>query len=75
MKAWANIVKSLEAHGTCAMVSVVKVEGSTPREIGARIIVTPLGFHGTIGGGTLEWQAIAPSRPCEGCRAVLIFHN
>ena len=66
MKAWANIVKSLEAHGTCAMVSVVKVEGSTPREVGARIIVTPLGFHGTIGGGTLEWQAIAKAQALLG---------
>ena len=41
------------------MVSVVGVEGSTPREAGARIVVTPLGFHGSIGGGTLEWHAIA----------------
>lgn len=66
MKVWAHIVKSLEAHGTCAMVSVVKVEGSAPREVGARIIVTPLGFHGTIGGGTLEWQAIAKAQALLG---------
>jgi xanthine dehydrogenase accessory factor len=62
MKVWAHIAKTLEAHGTCAMISVVKVEGSTPREAGARIVVTPLGFHGTIGGGTLEWQAIAKAQ-------------
>ena len=66
MKVWANIAKALEAHGTCAMVSVVKVEGSTPREAGARIVVTPLGFHGTIGGGTLEWQAIAKAQALLG---------
>jgi xanthine dehydrogenase accessory factor len=66
MKVWAPIVKALEAHGTCAMVSVVKVEGSTPREAGARIVVTPLGFHGTIGGGTLEWQAIAKAQALLG---------
>jgi xanthine dehydrogenase accessory factor len=66
MKVWAQIVKTLEAHGTCAMISVVKVEGSAPREVGARIVVTPLGFHGTIGGGTLEWQAIAKAQALLG---------
>ncbi len=66
MKVWAHIAKTLEAHGICAMISVVKVEGSTPREAGARIVVTPLGFHGTIGGGTLEWQAIAKAQALLG---------
>ena len=66
MKVWARIAKTLEAHGTCTMISVVKVEGSTPREAGARIVVTPLGFHGTIGGGTLEWQAIAKAQALLG---------
>ncbi len=66
MKVWAHIAKTLEAHGTCAMISVVKVEGSTPRETGARIVVTPLGFHGTIGGGTMEWQAIAKAQALLG---------
>lgn len=66
MKVWAHIVKALEAHGTCAMISVVKVEGSAPREAGARIVVTPLGFHGTIGGGTLEWHAIARAQTLLG---------
>ena len=66
MKVWAHIVKTLEAHGTCAMVSVVSVEGSAPREAGARIVVTPLGFHGTIGGGTLEWHVIAKAQALLG---------
>jgi xanthine dehydrogenase accessory factor len=66
MKVWGHIVKALEAHGTCAMVSVVGVEGSAPREIGARIVVTPLGFHGSIGGGTLEWHAIAKAQALLG---------
>ncbi|MEQ1523528.1 MAG: xanthine dehydrogenase accessory protein XdhC [Aestuariivirga sp.] len=66
MKVWAHIAKTLESHGTCAMISVLNVEGSTPREAGARIVVTPLGFHGTIGGGTLEWQAIAKAQALLG---------
>jgi xanthine dehydrogenase accessory factor len=42
------------------MVTIVGAFGSTPREAGARLIVHPDGgFTGTIGGGTLEWRAIA----------------
>ena len=66
MKTWAYVVTSLEAHGTCAMVSIVAVEGSAPREIGARMIVTPQGYHGSIGGGTLEWHAIAQAQALLG---------
>jgi xanthine dehydrogenase accessory factor len=59
MKVWAQILAAVEAHGCCALVSVVKTEGSAPRDAGARMVVTPEGYHGTIGGGTLEWRAIA----------------
>ncbi len=59
MKVWPVIERVLEAHGTCALVSVTGTQGSSPRETGARMIVTPEGFHGTIGGGTLEWKALA----------------
>jgi xanthine dehydrogenase accessory factor len=41
---------------------VVRTEGSAPRDAGARLVVTPAGFHGTIGGGTLEWRAIAEAQ-------------
>lgn len=59
MKIWAQILAAVEAHGRCALVSVVKTEGSAPRDAGARMLVTPEGYYGTIGGGTLEWRAIA----------------
>ena len=62
MKVWSLIARALEAQGTCALVSVVKAEGSVPREEGARMVVTPEGFHGTIGGGTLEWKALAEAQ-------------
>jgi len=62
MKVWRTIARAIEAHGCCAMVSLVAVEGSAPREAGARLIVTPEGFHGTIGGGALEWRAIAAAQ-------------
>jgi xanthine dehydrogenase accessory factor len=62
MKVWSLILRAVEAQGTCAMVSIVKAEGSVPREEGARMVVTPNGFHGTIGGGTLEWKALAEAQ-------------
>ena len=66
MKTWSTILKSVENHGTAVMVTVVRVEGSSPREEGACMIVTPEGFHGTIGGGTLEWKAMAAAQKALG---------
>lgn len=62
MKVWNVVASAVKAHGACAMVSVIKAEGSVPREEGARMVVTPQGFHGTIGGGTLEWKALAEAQ-------------
>ena len=62
MRVWNLIARTLETQGTCAMVSVTRAEGSVPREQGARMVVTRDGFHGTIGGGTLEWKALAEAQ-------------
>jgi xanthine dehydrogenase accessory factor len=60
MRVWARLLETLDNHGRAAMVTVASTRGSTPREAGARVIVQPDGgFTGTIGGGTLEWRAIA----------------
>ncbi len=57
---WPSVLQGIEAHGRVAMVTVAATRGSVPREAGARLIVHPDGgFTGTIGGGTLEWRAIA----------------
>jgi len=44
------------------LVTVVAAHGSVPREAGAWMAVFAQGEIGTIGGGQLEWQAIAQSR-------------
>jgi xanthine dehydrogenase accessory factor len=63
MKPWATIAEALKRHGRCAMVTVADTQGSAPREAGARMIVMPDGgFRGTIGGGALEWRALADAR-------------
>ncbi|MDE0049362.1 MAG: xanthine dehydrogenase accessory protein XdhC [Rhodospirillales bacterium] len=63
MKTWATIGRALRNEQRCALVSIVEARGSAPREPGARMVVLEDGsFAGTIGGGTLEWQAIARAR-------------
>jgi xanthine dehydrogenase accessory factor len=60
MKLWRTAQDLLRRHGKCAMITIVEVKGSSPRDSGARLIVTEDGFYrGTIGGGALEWQAMA----------------
>ncbi|MDB5594342.1 MAG: XdhC protein [Hyphomicrobiales bacterium] len=68
-------LRSLLEQGQAAvLVTVERVEGSAPREAGARMIVRTTGdFHGTIGGGTLEWEALHLARDllAPGARPVL----
>src|ERR1700687_2529235 len=57
---WRRIQESLEKHRRAALVSIIKVEGSAPREVGARMVVQQdAGFFGTIGGGRLEYETLA----------------
>ncbi len=66
MRAFRRLVEAIEAEGSAALVTLARVRGSSPREAGARMVVRPSGgFHGTIGGGALEWAAL------EAARAVL----
>jgi len=55
---------SLLAKGECVVhVMVERAQGSTPREAGAAMLVLDSGdFHGTIGGGALEWEALHLAR-------------
>lgn len=68
---WARILEGLEEQGRVARVSVVATRGSTPREIGASMVVRrDLGFRGTIGGGALEWRALRLAWDALGSRDV-----
>ncbi len=63
MIVWGRLAGLLRAHGAAALVAVHEARGSAPREAGARMVVRPDGaFHGTIGGGRLEWEALAAAR-------------
>ena len=63
MSDWQDRVAELRREQTPAvLVSVDSIVGSTPREPGARMIVTASGLYGTIGGGNLEYQATRIAR-------------
>ncbi|MBX3530458.1 MAG: xanthine dehydrogenase accessory protein XdhC [Rhizobiaceae bacterium] len=52
----------LDASPALALVEVTKALGSTPREAGAWMLVSPGRIFGTIGGGQLEFLAIDKAR-------------
>ena len=63
MGVFSRLLEAIDAESVAALVTVLAVEGSGPREPGARMVVRPSGgFHGTIGGGMLEWEALADAR-------------
>ncbi|HIA99577.1 MAG TPA: XdhC family protein [Gemmatimonadetes bacterium] len=48
-----------EAGRRCALATIVATKGSTPRKVGARMIVDPdTGLVGTVGGGCGEAEVI-----------------
>ncbi len=60
---WPTIERFLAQHGAAVLVTLAESVGSSPREVGARMIVRPDGrFCGTIGGGALEWLALAEAQ-------------
>ncbi len=63
MNSWQHSVLELQQSGTPAVLVLVdSIRGSTPREVGARMIVTADNMIGSIGGGNLEYQSIAIAR-------------
>ena len=52
-----------EAGRPCALATVVSTRGSTPRKVGARLVVDPeRGLTGTVGGGCGEAEVIEAAR-------------
>jgi xanthine dehydrogenase accessory factor len=66
------LAAALAGHGRIARVVIAGVEGSSPREVGASMLVWEDGQSGTIGGGALEFEAAARARGllCTGGTAV-----
>lgn len=79
MEVWPRILGIVEAGEACVLVTVLADRGSVPRAAGARMIVRADGsFHGTIGGGALEWQALARAQALvqrDGARTSLMSQS
>lgn len=56
--------KLLEHDEAFCLVAITEAEGSTPRNIGTIMLITPTSEYGTIGGGNLEHAAIETARDC-----------
>jgi len=57
-----DLAGELRKGNGCVLVTVLTVQGSAPREPGARMIVTETDLLGTIGGGQLEFEALNAAR-------------
>jgi len=57
-----HIAELADGKGPVVRVLIIKAQGSTPREIGAAMIVEESSIAGTIGGGALEYDAIKHAR-------------
>jgi xanthine dehydrogenase accessory factor len=77
----SGLLQTLEREPLVVRIVLAEVRGSAPRECGTSMLVWRAGVMGTIGGGRLEWDAIAAARellqtaevevPARICRLVL----
>lgn len=58
----APLAKLLADGRPAVLVTILAAHGSVPREVGARMLVHAHGSAGTVGGGELEWRALARAR-------------
>lgn len=61
------LLQTCAAREAAVLVTVVRAEGSVPREAGARMLVDPARLYDTIGGGHLEYVAAATAREMLAC--------
>jgi len=59
---WSEAVRTLERDQPFALATVINVRGSTPREVGAKMIIREDGQVGTIGGGCGEAEVFRKAR-------------
>src|SRR5271168_4145463 len=59
---WPEAARTLEREQPFALATVIGVRGSTPREVGAKMIVRDDGQFGTIGGGCGEAEVFRKAR-------------
>ena len=64
-ESWHAALHRLQRDGIPHVLATqVTSAGSTPREPGARMVITDDAIFDTLGGGTFEWQTITAARGC-----------
>jgi xanthine dehydrogenase accessory factor len=58
----SDLLEALEREPAVVRIVLAEVRGSAPRECGTSMLVLAAGVMGTIGGGRMEWDAIAAAR-------------
>ncbi len=59
---FATALAAVQQERPAVLAAIVGVQGSSPREVGARMLVTADAIAGTVGGGVLEHMVIQRSR-------------
>ena len=59
---WTEAVRTLEQGKPFALATIINVRGSTPREVGAKMLIRDDGQFGTIGGGCGEAEVFRKAR-------------
>lgn len=62
------LAAAVARHGHVTRVVIAAIQGSSPREVGAAMLVWEGGQSGTIGGGALEYEAAAQARRIKSAR-------
>jgi xanthine dehydrogenase accessory factor len=72
-----TVIERLAQVPAVVRVVVAQVQGSTPREPGAYMLLDAASVTGTIGGGRLEWEAIEAARELlqQGTRAARLMNR
>ncbi len=70
-----SLRQTIAEHGPTARVVVAATKGSSPREVGASMLIWDTGQSGTIGGGTLEHQATTQARALLATTGKSLTHN
>ncbi|MBW8171469.1 xanthine dehydrogenase accessory protein XdhC [Ornithinimicrobium sp. Arc0846-15] len=67
---WLSALSELRAHGQGAVLATItEVRGHSPRDVGAKMVVTTETNHGSIGGGNMEATVIDRARAILGADA------
>lgn len=57
-----EVIAFLQDETSVVQVEITRVQGSSPRDVGAVMFVSAIGMAGTIGGGQLEYMALDEAR-------------